>query len=366
MGPYTASDGSEEAFYFRNSMYGTGGVSQLPALYGDYQGDDLHEASVYVSNVAYRMYTYGQTECGLTKGLVQDIWYDSMGFGLSSFEGCDISRIRRNVLKAAGLHGCTEEQLAYIEDLFFDVGIRDGQEERHQEISYISGRLLDEETGLPVADARLILISGGDTRTVFTDSFGGFAVTGLSLAGSRIEYNSFGETGTLYPEITQFALYTVRKGTDENAYVVPETGSTEDEEGSEEINDLLAADDDFIVAIENPVMAFLTRKIDVTVYVMRDYSEELREEITAGVEESLISSGDFQSADVTIKKATKRMIKQVEDGEIAHGLENVAPDMDRVEIRSVEEYWYYLKLYLNLLRRITFYVHGTGELLSIS
>ena len=364
MGPLSPA-GSEEKTYFRNSAYGTEKDAQLAPLYSDYDGSDVCTASVYISNVAYRMYTFGQEECGLSKDLVQDIWYDSVVFGYIPYRGSDIGLVRRNVLKAAALLECTEEQIAYIEDLFFDVGIRDGQEERHTAPSYISGRLIDEETGLPVADAKLIVLSGGDTRTAFTDVFGGFAVTGVSLAGSRIEYNSFGETGTIYPEITQFAAYAVKKGDDETAYVVPEEGSTADETDEEEIADFLAADDIFVVTIDNPLMSLFSRKINISLYVTRDYSEDLQEELKADLEKSLLSTGDYLDSEVTLKKATKRMLTKVEDGEIPHGFANALPDTSDIEIRSLDEWWYYLKLYLGYLNKITFYVRGTGELRSI-
>ncbi|MBR0143666.1 MAG: zinc-ribbon domain-containing protein [Clostridia bacterium] len=364
MGPFAPAD-SDGRIYLRSSLYGTCENDQLVPAYPAYDGSDPLAASVYISNVACRMYVFGQEECGLSKRLTQDIWYDSMAFGYMQFRGSDINHIRRNVLKAAALHECTGEQLEYIEDLFFDVGIRDGQEERHTEPSYISGRLIDEETGLPVADAKLIVISGGDTRTVFTDSFGGFAVTGVALAGSRIECNSFGETCTLYPEITQFAVYAVKQGDDESAYSLPGEDGGGDEEDPEEIADLLAADDVFVVTIDNPLASLFSRKIKVSLFVTREYSEELQAELKADLEKSLLSTGDYLNSEVTVKSATQRMLKKVEEGEIPHGFANALPDSSEIEIRSFDEWWYYLKLYLGYLNKITFYVRGTGELRSI-
>lgn len=364
MGPLYASDGDENRIYLRNSIYGTGSHTQFPALYTDYQGSDGHSGSVYISNVAYRMYTYGSADCGISKSAVQDIWYDSIGFGFMAFEGSgDISVIRRNVLKAARLNGCTDDQIRYIEDLFYDVGIRDGQQARHSASNYLSGRFVEEGTNLPIEGVKLQIISGNQSRTVYTDAFGGFAVTGVPFSGCRIEYNAFGETGTLRANSTQFNEFSIRKGDNENAYVIPD----EDEEQSADpaANDALAATDPFVVSINNPLKVFFTRKLDVTVHITREYSDSFKDSLKSELESNLMSSGQYSSVTVTIKTASKRMISQIDSGDLPHGMNAAVPDADSIRINSFGEWWHYVQRYLGMLTRIQFYVRGTGELMAL-
>ena len=160
-------------------------------------------------------------------------------------------------------------------------------------------------------------------------------------------------------------MYAVKQGDDESAYSLPGEDGGGDEEDPEEIADLLAADDVFVVTIDNPLASLFSRKIKVSLFVTREYSEELQAELKADLEKSLLSTGDYLNSEVTVKSATQRMLKKVEEGEIPHGFANALPDSSEIEIRSFDEWWYYLKLYLGYLNKITFYVRGTGELRSI-
>ena len=112
-------------------------------------------------------------------------------------------------------------------------------------------------------------------------------------------------------------------------------------------------------------MSELTRKVDLTVYLTKDYTESFKYSLRSDIVDSVKASGEYQGATVKFKKASSRMISQIESGDMPHGLKNAVPNSDEITITSFGEWLHYLWKYLGLLTKIQFYVWGTDELMTL-